>query len=519
MSERPRLFFKSKAVRLIAIVVGALLLFQFSTLLRQGRLVDNLPAEVTKVAQGEALDLEALVLERRRKTPEPTAVISEITIIEEEITAPSPTAEPIYPTRTPTPTVSAYPLAQNQSLRAPAQQSPSEPYPITNPTKTRRPTRTPFPPTPTPTLMATATATSTLSPTPTITPTATRMIPNQNGQELGVQIHLHGEDPEKLIAHLNILGATWVKSQVSWKQFEPRRDEHDENWFGELDRLVELANENDIQVMLSVAKAPEWARPTNIEDGAPTDPNEFQDFMRYIATRYKGRVSAYELWNEPNLQREWYGHTLSATDFSRLVILGAEGVRNGDPDALTISGAPAATGVNDGFIAIDDRYFLQGMLQAGIANYVDAIGVHPYSWANPPEGTYLDRSTTDAPSHNDHPSFFFNDTLRDYRALLSTFGHPLKPLWITEFGWGSFEGLLADPPAGAEFMNDVTEAEQAEFTLRALEMVNNDPLLAPPMLWNLNFGSHFGAGIEFSGYGLLRPDASSRPLYDALRAR
>ena len=31
------------------------------------------------------------------------------------------------------------------------------------------------------------------------------------------------------------------------------------------------------------------------------------DFVYAVADRYKGRIRAYEVWNEPNLAREWGG--------------------------------------------------------------------------------------------------------------------------------------------------------------------------------------------------------------------
>jgi polysaccharide biosynthesis protein PslG len=97
-----------------------------------------------------------------------------------------------------------------------------------------------------------------------------------------------------------------------------------------------------------VARAPGFSRPEPVEeDGPPSDFSIFHDFMNALAARYKDRVAAYELWNEPNLQREWRGFDLSAAKFVELVKAGAGGVRQGDPNAIVISGAPAVTGIDD----------------------------------------------------------------------------------------------------------------------------------------------------------------------------
>ena len=163
--------------------------------------------------------------------------------------------------------------------------------------------------------------------------------PPLDRDDIGLQIYLHRQDPRDLLRHLQALDAGWVKVQVSWKLHEPRPGEYSEELFGELDRLVSGANGQGVKVLLSVGKAPEWSRATTELDGPPADYGHFEAFMRYLGTRYQGRVQAYELWNEPNLQREWNGSPLSAADFVELMRRGAAGARSADPAALLISGA------------------------------------------------------------------------------------------------------------------------------------------------------------------------------------
>jgi beta-xylosidase len=167
--------------------------------------------------------------------------------------------------------------------------------------------------------------------------------PNLEREEIGIQVHIHHEEMDEIVEHLRDLGVGWVKVQVSWKLYQSAPDQYTEDRLAELDRLVDGARANDIDVLLNVAKAPEWSRTTTELDGPPTDYALFQEFMAFLAGRYKGRVAAYELWNEPNLQREWNGSPLSAADFVRLMEAGAAGVRSADPEALLISGAPATS--------------------------------------------------------------------------------------------------------------------------------------------------------------------------------
>ncbi len=341
---------------------------------------------------------------------------------------------------------------------------------------------------------------------------------------VGVQIYLHRQDMRDIVRHLAALDAGWVKVQVSWKLYEPRPGEYDAERFGELDRLVEAAANNGVELLIGVSKAPEWSRPTTEEDGPPSDYAQFEAFTRYLATRYTGRVAAYELWNEPNLRREWNGASLDPALLVELTRRGAAGIRAVDPAAQIISAAPATTGINDGVAAVDDRVYLRGMLEAGVAEVVDGVGVHPYGWANPPEASYSDAESV-APSHNEHPSFFFRDTMEQYRALLEEFGAGDRPLWATEFGWGTFDGMLTDqgdpaaPPAGAEFMANVTEWEQAEYILGAYELATGWAWTGPLFLWNLNFAPGIGPAFSESGYSILRQDGIPRPAYRSLETR
>jgi hypothetical protein len=338
---------------------------------------------------------------------------------------------------------------------------------------------------------------------------------------LGVQVHIHNEDMPEIIEHLNMLGVGWVKVQVSWKLYQPDPDRYDQERLTELDGLINTAQANDIKVLLSVSKAPEWSRPITDLDGPPLDYALYGEFMAFLGGRYQGRVAAYELWNEPNLQREWSGAPLNASDFVRLVEAGAAGIRATDPQAAIVSGAPAVTGINDGIVAIDDRVYLRAMLESGLVGIVDAVGVHPYGWANPPDTNFANPDQS-VPSHNDHPSFFFANTIADYTALLDEF-EVIAPLWATEFGWGSFEGINnkkgtpQPPPAAAPFMANVSEQGQAEYILRAFEIGQELDTLGPMFLWNLNFGPLLGTQFSESGYSLLRPDGSPRPSYFSLQ--
>jgi len=331
-----------------------------------------------------------------------------------------------------------------------------------------------------------------------------------------VQVHLFAGDVEETLRWAQGLGVGWVKQQVEWHTIEHGPDNFE---WGPLDRAIEACNGFGFEVLLGVTHAPDWTRVSELEGGPPANYAEFGRFMGQLATRYRGRVAAYELWNEPNLAREWRGDTLDPARFVALVAEGARGVRAADPGALVVSGAPAVTGINDGVEAIDDRVFLRGMYEAGITQWVDGIGAHPYGFANPPDESWQDPEFLPhvASSHNDHPSFFFRDTLEDYHAIMLADGDTGHQIWVTEFGWPSTEGIGPMDTTGWEYARQVSEAQQADYIVRAFQMGDERPWVGPMFLWNLNLATTWGPGNPVSAYSLLRPDGSYRPAYIALR--
>jgi hypothetical protein len=385
----------------------------------------------------------------------------------------------------------------------PAPTASSEPYTIFLPgvVVEAEPSPTPSPPPP---------------PTPVPEPTPvlpTPLPPPVFKPGAGVQLHLFAGEATETLRWAQGLGVEWVKQQVDWNLIE--HGPGDLEW-EPLDRAVDLCEAFGFRLLIGVVNAPEYLRPDPTWYGPPADYAEFGRFMQQMAERYRGRVDAYELWNEPNLVREWTGDVLDPVRFAALVAEGARGVRAGDPDARIISGAPAVTGIDDGVTAVDDRVFLRGMLAAGVAQHVDGVGVHPYGFANPPDASAGDPEQV-APSHNEHPSFFFHDTLEDYRALLLEAGADDLQLWVTEFGWPSVEGMGEVDTTGWEYAGDVSEEQQADYVVRGFQIGLDTPWVGPMFLWNLNISTIWGGERPESAYSLLRPDGRYRPAYIALR--
>lgn len=458
------------------------------------------------------------------------------------------TQEPIYIYITPTPALesagTAVPtLAVTAEVTAP---TPGTATTSPTPSPSESATATSSVPTPTPvgsvlqpgyTLPPTLTPRETMTPTPTLTtttgpsplptgPTSTPL-PDLDASTIGIQLDptLDQSDWNQALADLARLGVKWLKVQVAWDIYQPSGPQDITEDFRRLEIYLETARNQGLNVLISVVKAPGWARTNQSEDGPPDDPNALATFIGIILNEMGTSIAAVEIWNEPNLRREWQG-TLPFTGagYMRLFAPAYQAVRSYSPMMTVITAGLAPTDDNPALGSRDDRAFLREMYAAGLANYGDvAVGIHPYGWGNPPDDRCC--HLEDPPGWDDNPHFFFLDTIEEYRQIMVNSGHANTQLWTTEFGWATWAALPGEPPD--PWMAYTDECEQGNYIIRALQIGQERDYLGPMMLWNLNFGvlaSLVENRDERAAYSLIIPRGAPREraaywmLYDALHA-
>ncbi len=334
----------------------------------------------------------------------------------------------------------------------------------------------------------------------------------------GVQAHMVDNDQApRVMQAIKDLGFGWVKQQVEWKRFEPSKGNY--QW-GPLDYIVNTANQYGVNVMFSVAKAPKWARPSNTDfsvEGPPANPQDFADFMGAMAARYKGRVKAYEIWNEQNLWYEWGHEPLDAGRYVQLLAAAYRAIKAQDPNAIVVSGALTPTGLNDGVTAVDDMVYLEQMYQHGLKRYCDAVGAHPSGYNVPPDVTwdkaYDPTAIFRGPFDNKNHSWSFRSTMEGYRNIMVKYGDAGKRIWPTEFGWAS----SPTPVLHYEYAADNTLEEQAQYTVRAYQMMKAWGWVGVAFLWNLNF-KVVAPGSEMAQWGIVGHNWEPLPVYNALKA-
>jgi len=404
---------------------------------------------------------------------------------------------------------------------------------VVDPDYTPPPTYTPLP---SPTFPNPTFSNGTLPP-PAQLPTADGTI--LRADLMGVQIHAFLDDATfaAMLDRAAELGVGWVKFQVAWKLCEPAQGQFSD-FYRSMVLNVQRASLRGFKTLISIAKAPDWSRPPavrGIEDGPPADPQHLADFIAAFVRDAKPEfIDAIEIWNEPNLIREWRGNPISSADYMRYFSAAYQAIlreQRAQPSALkpmhritviTAGLAPTVT-MPDGS-TLGDREWLQQLYDAGLAALSAdgdiGIGVHSFGWANPPEARCC-QATSGVSGWYEHPSFYFRETLEAYRQIMLRNGHGAARLWVTEFGWATYDGLQrsdgapakADPSFG--WQGFINQEQQAAYIVRAFRLAQSAPyneFVAPMILSNLNLAlipELVDNSREEAGFSLL--DAQGRP--------
>src|SRR5687767_2860624 len=121
----------------------------------------------------------------------------------------------------------------------------------------------------------------------------------------GVNAHApQGQDLARLFDQLQAVGLGWVRIDFEWTAIEPQQDVF--RW-QTYDAIVAAAELRGLEVLGILAYTPAWATDGEPRAGVPRQVADWEDLCFRAAARYRGRVRAWEIWNEPNLDRFFAG--------------------------------------------------------------------------------------------------------------------------------------------------------------------------------------------------------------------
>ncbi len=295
------------------------------------------------------------------------------------------------------------------------------------------------------------------------------------------------------VAHL----ATWagfdsVVQVFPWRDLNPALGVY--AWDAS-DDMIRIANVSELDLVVRLDMPPDWAIVN--EGPLPFDLPAYADFVEAVAARYRGRVLAYVVWNEPNLAIEW-GRGV-AQPWAYVGVLGAayRRIRAADPGALVVAAGLAPTNENSER-AMDDRDFLRAIYRAGAADCFDVLAAHDYGYGLPPDDAYGAHGGLNLAR------------LLDLRQIMLEYDDDDKPVWITELGYTVQPGLHPH----------VTPEAQADYLLGSFDHVRREwPWVEMLTVWNLSYGQALDdeLGAEMAGFSVVHPDLDPRLAYYILQ--
>lgn len=305
-------------------------------------------------------------------------------------------------------------------------------------------------------------------------------------------------EQDRTTAEIRASGARWVRLSIQWKNIEQALPGvYDVWWLAHVDRAVALANAAGLNVLMLVYDAPAWASGSAART-TPRDPADYARFLGFVADRYRGRIQAYEIWNEQNLARFWTSPSASA--YTQLLRAAYPAVKAADPAATVVFGG----------LSTSDYGYVEAAYAAGAKGYFDAMAVHPYTYCGTGSPDEVRRGGDGRITRDSFLGY------REVRASMLARGDD-RPIWITEFGWNT-STASCDPAAG-RWQGGVSEAAQATHLARAYQLFAADAYVGPAFAYNFRNNYWQGDADEPEArYGLVRTDFSPKPALEALRA-
>jgi hypothetical protein len=307
----------------------------------------------------------------------------------------------------------------------------------------------------------------------------------RGGFELGG--HIHNFNGATFDA-MNRAGMTWLK-----KQYRYTLGDNPNN----VAEIINNAHANGYRVLVGVVGL------TGQMQDYPSYINQYAAFVGGVAAL---GADAIEVWNEPNIDREWPADQINGARYTELLAASFNAIKSANPGTIVISGAPAPTGyfgaAGCGAGGCNDDVYMQQMASAGAARYMDCVGLHynegiisPNQRSGDPRGSY--------------PTYYFSSMLQRGYGL---FGG--KPVCFTELGYLSGQDYSMAIPANFAWANNTTVAQHAAWLAEAATVASRSGRVRLMIVWNVDFAD-FTPTDPMGGYAMIRPGGGC-PACDAL---
>lgn len=332
-------------------------------------------------------------------------------------------------------------------------------------------------------------------------------------------------EPQKRTEQVRLIAAAgfgWIRQEFPWQDIEiaAKGDFSDcrntaatggciSSWL-KYDQIMADADTYGLRIVARLSSPPAWSRADGEARGSFAPPDrleDFADFAAAVAEHYRGRITAYQIWNEPNIYPEWGNQPADPEAYTALLCAAYRRLKTIDPDIIVLSAPlaptlplglanpaqPAATDFND-------LIFLERMYAAGAGDCFDVMSVQGYG---------LNSAATDERLRPLQFNTARNLLIRD---MMVRHGDAAKALWISEINWN------AAPAEVATIFGRFTEEQQARYAPLAYERMQTEwPWVGNMMFWFFKRASDAEKDQAWYYFRMADPDFTLRPVYAAMK--
>jgi hypothetical protein len=353
-------------------------------------------------------------------------------------------------------------------------------------------------------------------PTPNTAPDVP--IDNVDVPPYGVNTFLQQEvEPAKRERQLQMIadaGFKMIRQQFPWEDIEihgrgdfidRRNDPKGVDAWAKYDNIVDLAGRYNILIQARLDGPPKWS---NAKAGGLGPPDDLRDFVNYavaVATRYKGKIRYYQIWNEPNANGEWGDQPVDAAAYTNLLCRSYKALKAVDPNLVIISG-PLSPTVSLTDRNLSDLIFLQRMYNAGAGACFDVMSAQGYGFYSGPTDRRMRPTTLTYARH-----IYIRD-------IMVANGDAHKPIWISEAAWNAqpddpsivtsqFGAFGITPPEdAARYMPIAYQRAQEEW-----------PWIGNISYWFFKRAADTEKNQAFYYFRMVEPDFTPLPVYDSMK--
>jgi hypothetical protein len=294
-----------------------------------------------------------------------------------------------------------------------------------------------------------------------------------------------GAEPYKQLDLIRDLGIEAIRLPVRWSDIEPQQGKFE---WSKIDELIRGASARGLAVLGVLTWAPAWAVPEavrNTPHPAPRSADEFAEFAGMAAKRFSREVTAWEVWNEPNVAAT-FGPNVNIDMYCAMLRGAHTSIKAANNGAIVVTGptSPATDSRN----GISPATFVNALYECAPDSF-DAIGMHPYSAPD-----LLSRPRSGWSSAAD---------ITKVGQVMDLRGDTARRVWFTEFGAPT-----------TSIGPGVSEARQAEIIADGVTLLRSLPRGGPVFVFDLRDLDSANSLPDYR-YGMVRSDFSRKPSLDA----